>query len=151
MRKKNLEKEINSKNKEILEFKDTYNDLAKECISYEDENDKLLEKINIYRNYVIYLSIFLLLSNIILTFYIFLGPEKLQQDAVILFQIIRNAIFAICQFINNLLNLIFGMSNILKIGICVSTFLGFNLYKKYEDKIFKKYELIKNSEYIKKI
>ena len=50
-----------------------------------------------------------------------------------------------------ILNLIFGMSNILKIGICISTFLGFHFYKKYEDKILKKYESVINSKYIKEI
>ena len=100
MRKKNLEKEIESKNKELLDFKETYKDLTTECISYEEENDKLLEKIITYKNYIIYLSLILILSNITLTFYIFLGPKKLHQDVILFSQTIRNIIFKLCLIIN---------------------------------------------------
>lgn len=135
MRKKNLEKDIESKNKDLSDFKETYNDLAKECSDYEDENEKLLEKVTTLTHFLIYISSFLIASNITLIIYVFLGPDKLISDINMLLLNLIKMVTGIFLIVNNILNYIFGIPNIIKFSIVAIAIISSYIYSKYKDKI----------------
>ena len=135
MRKKNLEKEIESKNKDLADFKETYNDLAKECSDYEDENEKLLEKVVTFTHILIYISSLLIASNVALIIYVFLGPDRLISDIKVLLLSSLSMITGIFLLINNILNYIFGIPNITKFSIVSIAIISSYIYTKYKDKI----------------
>ena len=135
MRKKNLEKEIESKNKDLADFKETYSDLAKECSDYEDENEKLLEKVVTFTHILIYISSILIASNVTLIIYVFLGPDRLISDINVLLLSSLSMITGIFLLINNILNYIFGIPNIIKFSVVSIAIISSYIYTKYKDKI----------------
>ena len=135
MRKKNLEKEIESKNKDLADFKETYNDLAKECSDYEDENEKLLEKVVTFTHILIYISSILIATNVTLIIYVFLGPDRLISDINVLLLSSLSMITGIFLLINNILNYIFGIPNIIKFSVVSIAIISSYIYTKYKDKI----------------
>ena len=81
--RKRLEKELEAEKKSHEVTQKSFNDLAIESNDLEDTIDKL-QNYNFYLINGIYILLFLLISsNMILSFYLFFGPERLYNDTLV--------------------------------------------------------------------
>lgn len=135
MRKKKLKNELERNKIEIKDMKETYEDLSKECIENEEQVDMLAEKVIFFRLATLHLCGALIVSNVILMTYVFLGPERLVDDGTYLINGIGNILLLIIESINIGLNYLFHLNNLLKLGIASSMLIAKYTYEKYKDKI----------------